>query len=131
MLINLWRKPGSTIPSSTSYLSIYKMHKILCQGKQAIWQALKKYGFSINPCEQHDGMKAEVTVGGATTPEIQVTNGLMQGCTIAPTLFNLFFNLVIEQWHKRCQRFGVEILYKCKGKLVGERTRRPLMTTAT
>ena len=103
--------------------------------REALWQALKKYGFSstlVNIIRSlHDGMKAEVTVGGSTTPEIQVTNGLTQGCTIAPTLFNLFFNLVIEQWRKRCQPFGVEILYKCGGKLVGERTRRPLTTTAT
>ena len=29
------------------------------------------------------------------------------------------------------QAFGVEVVYKCGGKLVGERTRRPLKTTAT
>ena len=103
--------------------------------REALWQVLKKYGFPstlVNIIRSlHDSMKAEVTVGGSTTPEIQVTNGFRQGCTIAPTLFNLFFNLVIEQWRKRCQPFGVEILYKCGGKLVGERIRRPLMTTAT
>ena len=100
--------------------------------REALWQVLKKYGFPSTLVSiirsLHDGTTAEVTVGGSTTPEIQVTNGLRQGCTIAPTLFNLF---VIGQWRKRCQPFGVEILYKCGGKLVGERTRRPLTTTAT
>ena len=51
-------------------------------------------------------------------------NGLQQVCTIAPTLFNLYFNLVIDRWRKRSQPFGVEVLYKCGGKLVGERTQR-------
>ena len=66
-------------------------------------------------------MKAEVTVDGDNTPEIEVANGLRQGCTFAPALFNLYFNFVIEQWCKSFQPFGVEIHYKCGGKLVGER----------
>ena len=37
----------------------------------------------------HDGMQAEVTVDGQTTPEFDVCNGLSQGCVIAPTLLNL------------------------------------------
>ena len=73
----------------------------------------------------HDGMKAEVTVDGATTPEINVTNGLRQGCSIAPTLFNLYLNYVIEEW---CQPFGQ---LPCGGRLVGERTRRSLMAKVT
>ncbi len=49
----------------------------------------------------HEGMKAEVTVDGSVTPvyvtpEIEVQNSLRQGCTIAPTLFNLYFPLAIE-----------------------------------
>ena len=79
----------------------------------------------------HDGMKAEITVDGAITPEIEVTNGLRQGCTIAPTLFNLYFNLVMGQWYTKRHSFGTEVHYKCGGKLVGERTRRPLKNTVT
>ena len=74
----------------------------------------------------HDGMKAEVTVEGKVAPDFEVRNGFRQGCVLASTLFNLYFNLVIRQWRERCREFGVEVLYKCGGKLVGERTRRPL-----
>ena len=100
---------------------------------QALWLVLEKYG--IPPLfvrliqSLHDGMKVEVSVDGATTPVIEVNNGLRQGCTTAPSLFNLYFNLVIEQWRRRRQPFGTEVLYKCGGKLVGERTRRPLLMT--
>ena len=72
----------------------------------------------------HDGMKAEVTVDSYLTPDFEVCNGLKQGCMIAPSLFNLYFNLVISQWQK-CADFGVDILYKCGRKLIGERTQKP------
>ena len=103
--------------------------------REALWQVLRKYGIPptlVNIIRSlHDGMKTEVTMDGATTPEIEVTNGLRQGCTIAPTLFNLYFNFVIELWRKRSQPFSVEVHYKCGGRLVGERTSRPLKTIAT
>lgn len=60
------------------------------------------------------------TEDGSVAPEIEVQNGLHQG-TIDPTHFNLFFNLVIGSWR---EPFGVDVLYKHGGKLVGERTGR-------
>ena len=94
-----------------------------------LWHMLEKYG--IPPTllsiirSLHDGMKAEVTINGNLTPDFEVCNGLRQGCVIAPSHFNLYCNLVISQWQKKCAGFGVDILYKCSGKLVGERTQKP------
>ena len=72
--------------------------------REALWKVLVKYGIPlilVNIIRSlHDGMRAEVIANSSTTPEIKVTNGFRQGCTITPTLFNLCFNLVIEQWHK-------------------------------
>ena len=39
--------------------------------------------------------------------------------------------MVIGEWRSRCQPFGVEVLYKCGGKLVDERTRRPSSMVVT
>ena len=44
---------------------------------------------------------------------------------IALSLFNLYSNLVISQWWKKCADLGVDVLYKCSSKLVGGRTRKP------
>ena len=97
-----------------------------------MWKVLAKYGVPqvmINLLRSlHEGMVGQVMVGGERTPQISVNNGLRQGCTLAPTLFNLFFNLVIEQWREQCQALGVEVLYKCSGRLVGARTRSPAHT---
>ena len=103
--------------------------------RQALWQVLHKYGIPTQLIQLiqslHEGIKAEVAVGGTTCPVVEVNNGLRQGCTIAPSHFNLYFNLVMGAWRSRCQSIGVDVLYKFGGKLVGQRTRRPLQTTVT
>ena len=40
--------------------------------------------------------------------------------------FQLVLCVVVEQWRGKCGEFGVDVQYKYGGKLVGERTRRPL-----
>lgn len=103
--------------------------------REALWRVLIKYGVPqsmLNVIRSlHDGMSAEVTVDGQVAPEFEVCNGLRQGCVIAPTLFNLYFALVMEQWRVKCSEFGVDVFYKCGGKLVGERTRRPFHIKVT
>ena len=97
--------------------------------RQVLWLVLHKYGIPPQLIQLiqslHEGMKA---VGGTTCPMVEVNNGLRQGCTIAPSLFNLYFNLVMGVWRSRCQSIA---LYKFGGKLVGKRMRRPLQTTVT
>ena len=100
--------------------------------RQALWQVLRKYGVPLTMVSLrrslHEWMKAEVTMDGQVALELEVCNGLRQGCVIAPALFNLYFNLVISQWREKCRYFGVDILYKCGEKLIGERTRIPCCT---
>ena len=38
---------------------------------------------------------------------------------------------MVGAWRSGCRSIGVDVLYKFGGKLVGERTRRPLQTTVT
>ena len=78
----------------------------------------------------HDNMEAKVFVAGESA-WIQVSNGLRQGYVLAPTLFLLYFYMNIQCWGDRCGGLGVKLLYKCSGKLVGERTRAPKLSLLT
>ena len=97
--------------------------------REALWCALEKYGVldvMIDLIRSlRVGMSAMVTVGGRTSKSFSVRNVSHQGCVIVPTLFILYFGLVIDRWLSLCQAAGVEVQFKMGGKLIGERTRRP------
>ena len=102
--------------------------------RDAMWRVLEKYGYPPTMVSIiksfHEGMLAELKINGELLEnEISVTNGLRQGCTMAPTLFNLFFNLVVETWRKRITGDGVTILYNANGHLVGSRSTKSNITS--
>ena len=48
-----------------------------------------------------------------------VENGLRQGCTLAPTMFTLYFEAVMEDWRERCgTSLGVKLRSKLDGSLI-------------
>ena len=57
-----------------------------------------------------------------TTEKIIVNNNLRQGCTLAPSLFNIYFGAVVAYWRARCLKAGVMVKYRHGRKLVGDRT---------
>ena len=61
-------------------------------------------------------------VDDGTTDEIQVTNGLRQGCTFAPTLYNLYFSAMVAYWRDWCLQAGVRVRFKMGRKLVEDKT---------
>ena len=48
-------------------------------------------------------MKARLRVDGEMLEEIEVANGLRQGCKMAPTLFNFYACAVAERWLDRVE----------------------------
>ena len=59
-----------------------------------------------------------VTVIGATAPRREVNNNLLQGCIIAPTVFNHYFSLVVKE--NGGDEISLELMvYKYWGKLIG------------
>ena len=94
--------------------------------RQALWQVLEKCGVPPTMLHIirsfHEGMCAELRIGNTTTDSIEVQNGLRRGCTMAPTLFNIYFSAVVADWRSRCPQAGVSIKFRHGRKLVGDRT---------
>ena len=71
----------------------------------------------------HQGSMAAVRAYGKTSEHFAVTRGVRQGCVLAPTLFNLYFDLVIHlalDVHHNQGR-GIKVAYLHGANLVGNR----------
>ena len=86
------------------------------EGPREVWCARKM----LNIVKSFHGvMHAEVRVGLTVTDRFEIRNSLWQGCTLAPTLFNIYFSAMVADWHNRSSGAGVSVLYKHGRKLVG------------
>ena len=79
----------------------------------------------------HEGMHAEVRVGTTTTERFEVRDGRRQGCTLAPTVFNIYSSAVVANWRDESLEAGVNVLYKHGSKLVGDRTATARLSEVT
>ena len=91
--------------------------------RAALWRGLQKLGVPDGIVQFvrsfHKGMKARIWE--PLEEKISVDNGLRQGCTMAPSLFNLYACLMVEQWTDRMRHVdgaGMCLRYKLDGKLV-------------
>ena len=87
--------------------------------QEALWLALLKLVAPEILVELvqlfHDSMEASVRVDGELLEEFEVSNGLRQGCTMAPILFNLYAFVVAERWAQRVKDItDVGTLMLCK-----------------
>lgn len=74
----------------------------------ALWTVLEKCGVPPRLLKSfHEGMHAEVRVGSLTTESFEVGNGLRQGCTLAPTLFNIYIRAVVNSRRTKHEEAGV------------------------
>ena len=105
--------------------------------RSALWLVLRNLGIPPKLLglvqSLHEGMEARVRLPNVVTDNINVRNGLRQGCTLAPTLFNLYFSAVVSSWHRQSSVPGVRVRYRVGRKLVGDRTAksRPASTDVT
>nr|VZI05049.1 unnamed protein product [Spirometra erinaceieuropaei] len=68
----------------------------------------------------HDGMMARVTDNGAVSEALAMTDGVKQGCVLAPTLFSLMFSAMLMDAY-RDERPGIRIAYRTDGHLLNQR----------
>ena len=98
--------------------------------RAALWAVLKKLGIPESLIELigafHNNMKAQIRLDDCLLHEIDVENGLRQGCCMAPVLFNLYSCAVIERWKEELEGeegTGVYLRYKHDKKLFRRYTR--------
>ena len=91
-----------------------------------MWQVLDKCGVPprmLRIVESlHEVMQVEARVGASLSDSFEVRNGLRQGCTLAPTLLNIYFSAMVARWRDGCAEAGVDVLFRNGRKLVGDRT---------
>ena len=98
--------------------------------REALWVALGKLGVPNQLIDIirsfHDNMKAKLRLDGELLEEIEVENGLQQGCSMAPTLFNLYACVVAERWLDKVRDvdgIGTCLFYKFDQQLFRRYTR--------
>ena len=89
--------------------------------RDMLWRVLGRYGCPgkfINIIKLfHEGMEAQVMIGGELSDTFPVTNGVKQGCTLAPTLFALYLAAVLEVAKKDRPAEGVWLRTRQDGNL--------------
>ena len=64
--------------------------------REGLWKIMAKFGitdkFTRIVRSFHEGMQASVSVEGEASRAFQVSNGVKQGCVLAPTLFSIMFS---------------------------------------
>ena len=88
--------------------------------REGLWKIVAKYGCPwkfISMVQQfHAGMQAQVQDNGETSEPFPVTNGVKQGCVLAPTLFSLVFSAMLTNAF-RDDDVGIDLKYRTDGKL--------------
>ena len=87
-------------------------------GRDGLWKILAKLQNKfINMVKQfHDGMMARVMENGEFSEPFPVTNGVMQGCVLAPSLFSVLFAAMLKDAFKDFET-GVWIRFRTDGAL--------------
>ena len=80
--------------------------------REGLWKIMGKFGcppkFTNIVRQLHDGMMAKVMANGEESRSFPVTNGVKQGCVLAPTLFSMVFSAMLTDAFKDCNE-GIHI----------------------
>lgn len=88
--------------------------------REGLWKIMKKFGcpskFITIVRQFHDGMMVKILDDGDESIAFPVTNGVKQGCVLAPTLFSMVFSAMLTDAFQDCQD-GVHLRYRTDGGL--------------
>ena len=88
--------------------------------RDGLWKIMRKYGcpdkFISIVRQFHEGMLARVQDNGEASEAFPVTNGVKQGCVLAPTLFSLMFSAMLSDAFSDSE-VGIGIKYRTDGSV--------------
>ncbi|XP_016345583.1 uncharacterized protein LOC107691490, partial [Sinocyclocheilus anshuiensis] len=88
--------------------------------REGLWCIMSKFGcpdrFILMVRQFHDGMTARVLDDGKASEAFPVTNGVKQGCVLAPTLFSMMFSAMLSDAFQNSS-LGVSLRYRTDGKM--------------
>ena len=86
--------------------------------REGLWKIMAHFGypdlFITIICQIHNGMMARVLDDGEASPKFPVSNGVKQGCVLAPTLFSMMFSAMLTDTFN-LDGPGVSIKYRTDG----------------
>ena len=89
--------------------------------RDGLWRIMGKYGcpskFISIVRQFHDGMEARVLENGDASDAFPVTNGVKQGCVLAPTLFSMMFSAMLSDAFAGDEESCMRIRYRIDGSL--------------
>ena len=92
--------------------------------RDGLWKIMAKFGcpprYITMVWQFHDGMQARVQNDGEYSLSFPVTNGVKQGCVMAPTLFSIMFSAMLTDAFQDVDA-GFPIRYRFDGKLLNLR----------
>ena len=88
--------------------------------RNGLWKIISKFGcphkFIQVVRQLHDGMQAQVLDDRESSTPYPVTNGVKQGCVLAPTLFSMMFSAMLTDAFREANP-GMDIRYRTDGRL--------------
>ena len=102
--------------------------------REGLWKIMAKFGcpdtFIAIVREFHEGMQAAVQDNGTFSRSFSVSNGVKQGCVLAPTLFSMMFSAMLMEAFKS-QSHGIDYRYRFDGGGLYKPTRLKAKTKVT
>jgi len=100
--------------------------------RDGLWKILQRLGcppkFLTIIRQLHEGQMGQVKHNGSLSASFPITNGVKQGCVLAPTLFSIFFSMMLRE-AKEGLEDGVYIRFRTDGSVFN--LRRLLSLTKT
>ena len=90
-------------------------------GREGLWELLKKFGcpthFVSMVRELHADMNGLVSHNSELSAPFKITNGVKQGCALAPTLFSIFLTAALFEATRELDDTGIMLRFRSDGGL--------------